>query len=48
MSSTGLPQGAVPKLERPGMGGELLVRAVTQGPVGKRLPGNFPEYHLMP
>ncbi|MFE6889556.1 aldehyde dehydrogenase family protein [Streptomyces sp. NPDC057694] len=30
------------------VGGELLVRAVTQGPTGERLPGNFPEYHLMP
>jgi acyl-CoA reductase-like NAD-dependent aldehyde dehydrogenase len=30
------------------VGGELLVRAVTQGPVGERLPGNFPEYQLMP
>ncbi|MFJ4466150.1 aldehyde dehydrogenase family protein [Streptomyces sp. NPDC089424] len=30
------------------VGGELLVRAVTHGPVGERLPGNFPEYHLMP
>ncbi|MZD04451.1 aldehyde dehydrogenase family protein [Streptomyces sp. SID5785] len=30
------------------VGGELLVRAVTEGPAGERLPGNFPEYHLMP
>ncbi|KNB53614.1 aldehyde dehydrogenase family protein [Streptomyces caatingaensis] len=31
------------------VGGELLVRAVTVGPSGdERLPGNFPEYHLMP
>ncbi|MGW3654139.1 aldehyde dehydrogenase family protein [Streptomyces sp. NPDC000878] len=30
------------------VGGELLVRAVTQGPAGERLPGNFPEYQLMP
>ena len=30
------------------VGGELLVRAVTRGPEGERLPGNFPEYHLMP
>ncbi|MBA4863313.1 aldehyde dehydrogenase family protein [Streptomyces sp. PSKA54] len=30
------------------VGGELLVRAVTQGPGEERLPGNFPEYHLMP
>ncbi|MEV7438518.1 aldehyde dehydrogenase family protein [Streptomyces griseoviridis] len=30
------------------VGGELLVRAVTRGPRGERLPGNFPEYHLMP
>jgi acyl-CoA reductase-like NAD-dependent aldehyde dehydrogenase len=30
------------------VGGELLVRAVTQGPAGERLPGNFPEYRLMP
>lgn len=28
--------------------GELLVRAVTQGPADERLPGNFPDYHLMP
>ncbi|MCJ0874427.1 hypothetical protein [Streptomyces sp. AP-93] len=31
-----------------GSGGELLVRAVTHGPGGERLPGNFPEYQLMP
>ncbi len=30
------------------VGGELLVRAVTDGPPDERLPGNFPEYHLMP
>lgn len=30
------------------VGGELLVRAVTEGPSGERLPGNFPEYQLMP
>ncbi|MGW1891324.1 aldehyde dehydrogenase family protein [Streptomyces sp. NPDC002004] len=30
------------------VGGDLLVRAVTQGPDGERLPGNFPDYHLMP
>ncbi|MER7666762.1 aldehyde dehydrogenase family protein [Streptomyces sp. NPDC096193] len=30
------------------VGGELLVRAVTDGPVGERLPGNFPDHHLMP
>ncbi|MGP3982312.1 aldehyde dehydrogenase family protein [Streptomyces sp. KR80] len=30
------------------VGGELLVRAVTQGPAGERPPGNFPDYHLMP
>ncbi|MFI5616980.1 aldehyde dehydrogenase family protein [Streptomyces sp. NPDC051567] len=30
------------------VGGELLVRAVTQGPAGERLPGNFPAYQLMP
>ncbi|MFJ9558695.1 aldehyde dehydrogenase family protein [Streptomyces fuscichromogenes] len=30
------------------VGGELLVRAVTQGPAGERPPGNFPEYQLMP
>ncbi|MEV3861694.1 aldehyde dehydrogenase, partial [Streptomyces sp. NPDC050095] len=27
------------------VGGELLVRAVTQGPAGERLPGNFPDYY---
>ncbi|MER0241076.1 aldehyde dehydrogenase family protein [Streptomyces sp. HSW2009] len=30
------------------VGGDLLVRAVTEGPTGERLPGNFPDYHLMP
>ncbi|GAA3037946.1 aldehyde dehydrogenase family protein [Streptomyces olivoverticillatus] len=31
------------------VGGELLVRAVTQGSsADERLPGNFPDYHLMP
>ncbi|WP_329056823.1 aldehyde dehydrogenase family protein [Streptomyces sp. NBC_00117] len=30
------------------VGGELLVRAVTGGPDGERLPGNFPDHHLMP
>ncbi|MBT2459486.1 aldehyde dehydrogenase family protein [Streptomyces sp. ISL-86] len=30
------------------VGGELLIHAVTQGPDGERLPGNFPEYQLMP
>lgn len=30
------------------VGGELLVKAITRGPAGERLPGNFPEYHLMP
>ncbi|QKV91807.1 aldehyde dehydrogenase family protein [Streptomyces sp. NA02950] len=30
------------------VGGELLVRAVTEGPEAERLPGNFPDYHLMP
>ncbi|MFJ8822837.1 aldehyde dehydrogenase family protein [Streptomyces sp. NPDC102467] len=30
------------------VGGELLIRAVTEGKAGERLPGNFPEYHLMP
>ncbi|WP_329473310.1 aldehyde dehydrogenase family protein [Streptomyces sp. NBC_01723] len=30
------------------VGGELLVRAVTRGPAGERLPGNFPDGHLMP
>ncbi|MFJ9419061.1 aldehyde dehydrogenase family protein [Streptomyces sp. NPDC101227] len=30
------------------VGGELLVRAVTEGPASERLPGNFPDYHLMP
>ena len=30
------------------VGGELLVRAVTEGPAAERLPGNFPDYQLMP
>ncbi|WP_327112589.1 aldehyde dehydrogenase family protein [Streptomyces sp. NBC_01341] len=30
------------------VGGELLVRAVTDGPGEERPPGNFPDYHLMP
>ncbi|MEV4064586.1 aldehyde dehydrogenase family protein [Nonomuraea dietziae] len=30
------------------VGGELLVRAVTQGPSGERLPGNFPGYTMLP
>ncbi|SDJ51529.1 aldehyde dehydrogenase family protein [Streptomyces indicus] len=30
------------------VGGELLVRSVTEGPAGERIPGNFPDYHLMP
>ncbi|WP_157859218.1 aldehyde dehydrogenase family protein, partial [Streptomyces pathocidini] len=30
------------------VGGDLLVRAVTQGPPDERPPGNFPDYHLMP
>ncbi|MEV3988032.1 aldehyde dehydrogenase family protein [Streptomyces sp. NPDC049837] len=30
------------------VGGELLVKAVTQGPPGERPPGNFPDYRLMP
>lgn len=30
------------------VGGELLIRSVTQGPQDERLPGNFPDYHLMP
>ncbi|MEV2265041.1 aldehyde dehydrogenase family protein [Nonomuraea africana] len=30
------------------VGGELLVRAVSQGPPGERLPGNFPGYTLLP
>ncbi|MCG5220497.1 aldehyde dehydrogenase family protein [Streptosporangium soli] len=30
------------------VGGELLVRAVTQGPGDERLPGNFPGYILQP
>ncbi|QFU88993.1 aldehyde dehydrogenase family protein [Amycolatopsis sp. YIM 10] len=28
------------------VGGELLVRSVTQGPAGERPPGNFPHYTL--
>ncbi|RII12329.1 2-formylbenzoate dehydrogenase [Streptomyces sp. YIM 130001] len=30
------------------VGGDLLVRAVTQGPPDERPPGNFPDHHLMP
>ncbi|KOU53162.1 aldehyde dehydrogenase family protein [Streptomyces sp. WM6378] len=30
------------------VGGELLVRAVTEGPEGERAPGNFPAYQLIP
>ncbi|WP_326600190.1 aldehyde dehydrogenase family protein [Streptomyces sp. NBC_01803] len=30
------------------VGGELLVRSVTQGPSAERQPGNFPDYQLMP
>ncbi|TCO55136.1 aldehyde dehydrogenase family protein [Actinocrispum wychmicini] len=30
------------------VGGELLVRAVTEGPADERLPGNFPNYTLHP
>jgi acyl-CoA reductase-like NAD-dependent aldehyde dehydrogenase len=30
------------------IGGELLVRSVTQGPGDDRLPGNFPSYSLFP
>jgi acyl-CoA reductase-like NAD-dependent aldehyde dehydrogenase len=30
------------------VGGRLLVHAVTQGPEGERLPGNFPDYTLLP
>ncbi len=30
------------------VGGELLVRAVTRGPAGERLHGNFPSYALYP
>lgn len=30
------------------VGGELLVHAVTEGPPTERLPGNFPDHHLMP
>ena len=30
------------------VGGELLVQAVTEGPEGERLFGNFPDYRLEP
>ncbi|MEU9100163.1 aldehyde dehydrogenase family protein [Streptomyces sp. NPDC048361] len=30
------------------VGGELLVRAVTEGPAGEPAPGNFPAYQLIP
>ncbi|GAA4045269.1 aldehyde dehydrogenase family protein [Nonomuraea soli] len=30
------------------VGGELLVRSVTEGAPGERLPGNFPAYTLLP
>ncbi|MEV7725327.1 aldehyde dehydrogenase family protein [Streptomyces sp. NPDC087917] len=30
------------------VGGELLVRAVTRGRPDERLPGNFPDYQLLP
>ncbi|GAB2775403.1 aldehyde dehydrogenase family protein [Streptomyces daliensis] len=30
------------------VGGELLIRAVTEGPADERLPGNFPDYRLQP
>ncbi|MFH8407416.1 aldehyde dehydrogenase family protein [Streptomyces sp. NPDC018019] len=30
------------------VGGPLLVHAVTDPPAPERLPGNFPDYHLMP
>lgn len=30
------------------VGGELLVQAVTQGPAGERIYGNFPSYSLYP
>ena len=30
------------------VGGDLLVKAVTQGREGERPPGNFPDCHLMP
>jgi len=30
------------------VGGEYLVRSVTQGPAGERLHGNFPDYTLLP
>ncbi|GAA1104761.1 aldehyde dehydrogenase family protein [Nocardiopsis composta] len=30
------------------VGGRLLVHAVTRGPQGERVPGNFPDYTLIP
>lgn len=30
------------------VGGEYLVRSVTQGPAGERLHGNFPDYTMLP
>ncbi|MGA5521316.1 aldehyde dehydrogenase family protein [Streptomyces pseudogriseolus] len=30
------------------VGGDLLVRAVTRGPAGEKLPGNFPDHQLVP
>jgi hypothetical protein len=30
------------------VGGAHLVRAVTAGPEGERLAGNFPDYTLLP
>ena len=30
------------------VGGSYLVQAVTEGPAGERLYGNFPDYHLYP
>jgi len=30
------------------VGGELLIRAVTDGPSDERIPGNFPDYRLQP
>jgi hypothetical protein len=30
------------------VGGELLVHAVTQGPPGEQLFGNFPDYQRYP
>ena len=30
------------------VGGDLLVHAVTEGPAGEQLYGNFPEYNLYP